>query len=530
MGRPVLDRSPHEPSVPARFDGSVPPPDFVSIETTRFCNLRCRMCLQYNDGSTVAGPHMPIEAFERIAASVFPFVRRWQPSVSGEPTMTRDFTSMLAIAERFGVKAEMVTNATLLDDDMVAKLAPNIALVMISFDAAKGETFEAIREGADFERVCANVRRLIAHCRASLPADLQPQFGINCTLMERNVRELPDLVRLASEDLGVDFVSCFHVYPVTDEMCGQSLVHHRELASACLDEAFRVADRLGMPLAVEALDEPTAAAAFGGSAPPESLANGVAAGFERRETQQERRGRLPLLDEGRAGHAAILARRARARAELEHVRAAGPDGGGNAASDASIWWCDFLWNKSYVLVDGDVRPCCVAQAPVVGNLFRERFDRLWNNENYRTMRRRLVAKDPVPACRGCLHVREVADGRKIAELLQGRALPGRDGAPLPADLDPQAHTSARRTSTPPVLEWEAVPGARSYVVQFSLDRGSLLFSTDSGRSPAVHKNRYEVPVWAWRQAPVDRPIYWRVLAKVDGAERVASEGTIPAEA
>jgi radical SAM protein with 4Fe4S-binding SPASM domain len=196
----------------------------------------------------------------------------------------------------------------------------------------------------------------------------------------------------------------------------------------------------------------------------------------------------------------------------------------------SLYWCDFLWNKSYVLVDGDVRPCCVAQAPVVGNLFRERFDRLWNNENYRTMRRRLVAKDPVPACRGCLHVREVKDGARIAELLQGRALPARDAAPLPVALDPQAKAGSSRTSAPPVLEWEAVPGARSYVVQFSLDRGSVLFSTDSDRSPAVHKSRYEVPVWAWRQAPVGRPIYWRVLAKVDGAERLVTEGTIAADA
>jgi molybdenum cofactor biosynthesis enzyme MoaA len=90
---------------PAPFDGRVPAPEFASIETTRYCNLRCRMCIQFNDGWTVAGPHMPIEEFERIARSLFPHVVRWQPSVSGEPTMSRDFERMVVLAEEFGVKS-----------------------------------------------------------------------------------------------------------------------------------------------------------------------------------------------------------------------------------------------------------------------------------------------------------------------------------------------------------------------------------------------------------------------------------------
>ena len=49
---------------PVAFDGRVPYPDFASIETTMKCNLQCPMCLPFLDGSTVAGRHMDVEAFE----------------------------------------------------------------------------------------------------------------------------------------------------------------------------------------------------------------------------------------------------------------------------------------------------------------------------------------------------------------------------------------------------------------------------------------------------------------------------------
>src|SRR5712671_1465159 len=227
-----------EPMAEPAFDGRLPPPQFVSIETTKFCNLRCRMCVQFNDGTTVSGPHMQIDEFERIASAVLPHVERWQPSVSGEPTMAKDFDHMLDIAERFGVKAEMFTNGTLLNEQMIARLAPNLGTLTVSFDGATADTFEFIRVGAGFDDVKQKIRRLIQYCRQHLPADLQPQFGMNCTLMERNIRELPALVTLAVQELDVDFVSCFHVFPVTEEMKLQSLVHHRGLARRCIDEAF----------------------------------------------------------------------------------------------------------------------------------------------------------------------------------------------------------------------------------------------------------------------------------------------------
>lgn len=511
------------------FDGRVPPPRFVNIETTKFCNLRCRMCVQFNDGTTVAGPHMEFAEFERIANEVFPLVDRWQPSVAGEPTMSRDFDRMLDLAGAFGVKAEMFSNGTLLNDRMIEKLAPNIGALTISFDGASKETFEFIREGAGYDDVLGRIERLIRYTRAHVSADLLPEFGLNCTLMERNIRELPDLVRLADR-LMMGHVSCYHVFPVTPEMKRLSLVHHRDLARRCLDEAFAVARQLGISLRVEALDQITATTALNADEPRAwSSRDGVVEGLEAREFDACRRRPWPGLDPNAPDTPQVLARREAARSAASFPAQRRPDA--QAPDRGEIWWCEFLWEKTYVSIGGHVRPCCVMGMPALGNLHRESFAEIWNNENYRAMRQRLAMRQPVPACRGCMHIRTLRDPVAVDDKLRGMRVPQPAELPaLPSALDPACQPRSR-SGPPPTLEWPADPEATWYDVQFSLDDfASILFATSGPTGgPTVRENRYPVPQWAWRDAPVDRAIHYRVIAKRPLGDVVAARGTVAAE-
>lgn len=377
------------------FDGRVPAPDFVGIETTKFCNLRCRMCVQFNDGTTVAGPHMPIEQFEAIANKVFPFVNRWQPTVSGEPMMSQEFDRMVELAAAFGVKASVFTNGTLLADSRIELLAPNLGSLTVSFDGASKDTFEFIREGAEFEVVKASVHRILAFLREHVPEERRPWIGLNCTLMERNIRELPDLVRLAATELGVDMLNAFHVFPVTAEMRQQSLVHHRELALQKIDEAFTAAEELGFNLRIDALDQITAATATGGGTKRAwSEVDGIVEGFDRREAHRDRRRPWPKRAERGAEAEAVTGRRdAAAREASFPVPLPAAE---SASPPEAMPWCDFLWNRLYVAIGGDVRPCCVHGAPVVGNLLQQSFEDVWNGDALRQMRQRLVAGEPAP--------------------------------------------------------------------------------------------------------------------------------------
>lgn len=511
-----------------RFDGRTDPPDFVSVETTRYCNLRCRMCVQFHDGTTVSGPHMPMEEFQRVVEQVFPYVSRWQPSVSGEPLMSQGFDEMLLLAEQFGAKAEVYSNATLLSDKRMRLLAANLATLTVSFDGATASTFEAVREGADFTEVCKNIKGIIAYARSLLPADKQPRFGLNFVMMEKNIRELPALVRLAAEELGVDFVACAHVFPITEEMKQQSLSRHRELAIAQIDAACREAERLGLELHVDALDQVVAATALSKEERVYAEADGTIAGLGIRRV--ERKG-------GRASRVhdqdLLAVKRARRRQALAHSRGevdALP--AVEADPPASAMWCDFLWNKTYVHIGGNVVPCCMHGAPVAGNLNEQDFLSIWNGPVYRQMRQRLAAGKPAPFCRGCTHLRTLTDREQIRSALHGTAAPTEDdlGALHPV-LDPHC-AKARRPGPPPVLEWDPVPGASDYVVECSLDEfRTILFATDGARGgPRIREPRWQVPPWAWKQAPVDHAIWWRAKANLSGDSREVASGLIPAVA
>jgi MoaA/NifB/PqqE/SkfB family radical SAM enzyme len=420
------------------FDGRLPPPKFVSIETTKFCNLSCRMCIQYNEGSTKAGPHMDIDVFKQVAQSVFPFVERWQPSVSGEPTMSKGIYEMLEIAEKFGVKNEMYTNGTLLSDKMIDHLIPSLGVLTFSFDGPDKNTYETIRRGADYDEVVENIKKLIRRCEQVLPHDQLPQFGVNCTIMELNIRQLPDLVRFASEELKVDYIQANHVFPVTEEMKKLSLANYVKLAISCIEEALEVAEETGIALIVQPLDRVTAStAAVSGSERELATQDGHVAGLGYHEINQNKRRLAPRLSPSTPGYKEIMRRR---RAALE--KSSFPDSFNRnryATKQDSIWYCDFLWNRTYVPMGGDVHVCCVYGAPQVGNIFKTRFDELWNNEIYRTLRQRMVLKDPAPACRGCMHIRELKDAVEIDYRLGGTRLPDiGDLSPLPPALE---HTS-----------------------------------------------------------------------------------------
>jgi MoaA/NifB/PqqE/SkfB family radical SAM enzyme len=220
------------------FDGRVPAPSFVSVETTMYCNLQCSMCIQFQDGTTVSGPHMELPLFEQVAAAVFPYARRFQPSVSGEPLMSKGLDRMLQRAAEYGVLVDYYTNATLLNDRLVELILPTLGKATISFDGARKTTFEAIRAGADFGRVVTNVKRLL-QARQRLPVERWPIIGLACVLMERNVRELGELVELAHE-LGVDWHGTSHVFPATEEMKQQSLARYVELAIEGAEAPFFV--------------------------------------------------------------------------------------------------------------------------------------------------------------------------------------------------------------------------------------------------------------------------------------------------
>ena len=377
------------------------------------------MCLPFMDGITVTGPHMEPDKFRQYASQIFPFVTRFQPSVSGEPLMTKGFPEMIRQARQFGVSVEIVTNATLLNDRMQDLLLECASRVTLSFDGADKETFEHIRRSANFDQVVENIRAFATKVRR-LPASERPLIGFNVTIMRRNIRQLSAIVRLAHE-LGLHFVTTAHVFPATDEIREESLAHDQALAEACIEEAACTAKELGIYLRVLPLDDYIVSNAREGNRTSLASASGP---VESRLREREIGSCAPersFLDEGYADHSEVMMRRA-----LAWEGATFPEPQMTSRfpkRERPIWVCYFLWNAAYVQLEGGVRPCCMPGPPEVGTLEAESFQEIWNGPAYRELRQRLVARDPVPVCRGCQHIREIKDPKHIARWLQGGSPP-----------------------------------------------------------------------------------------------------------
>ncbi|MAG57305.1 MAG: hypothetical protein CMJ83_13510 [Planctomycetes bacterium] len=390
------------------FDGTLPPPRVVVIETTRHCNLKCPTCLQFLAGTTVSGPHMKIDLFRKVAAEVFPHVDVFQPTVSGEPFMSKGFVEMVETAKQWGVRLDITTNGTFLDERRRALVLPVLSALWLSIDGATRETFEKLRLGAKFDKVMGYMRALRDEV-AELPREERPLIGFSPVLTRDNVHELPTMVELAHE-LRADRVVASHVHAdendtYSKEVC---LVWSQDLATEWIGRAAARAEALCMPLFIGPLDAHVARAAGAENVDGNAL-----------PAWSIHQDRVPPPPVVRPTEAAAQTR----GAEGSWVPPPAAEVVAAAAPATSVWGCRYLWERPHIALDGAVTPCCVPGAPVLGNLTEERFQDVWNGEEFVRMRVGLVKKDPTDFCRGCQHIVEVEDPGLIAGYLQGRGLP-----------------------------------------------------------------------------------------------------------
>lgn len=132
-------------------------PPFVGLGTDALCNLQCVMCIQRLFDNKDLASLTPIEDkyLIKFAEQVFPTAKILQLNTAGEPLMSMTLDLELELAERYGVKVEVITNGTLLNskEGSFEKLTRNVSSILFSFDSPVKETYESIRRGAVFRRL-----------------------------------------------------------------------------------------------------------------------------------------------------------------------------------------------------------------------------------------------------------------------------------------------------------------------------------------------------------------------------------------
>jgi len=323
-------------------------PRELQVEVTGACNLRCRMCLvRYRPPLGRRDGSLDFDVFRRLVDDL-PDLERLTLQGLGEPLLAPDLTRMIAHATARGVRVGFNTNATLLTRARARELiASGLDWLHVSLDGATAATYEAIRDGASFARVCENVAGLMEERTAS--GCQRPDVWLVFVAMRRNVAELAELVRLAHR-LGVHRVrvqNLAHSFSDTAPESGYAEIREFSVNEALWQDGRRLAHT------------PFAAAA----------AEAARLGVELR---------LPEVEE-------------------RPPRAGAPG-------------CGWPWNGAYVRHDGAVQPCCMLMGgdrAIQGRIDEQGFAAVWAGESYARFRSALVEGPAPDVCQGCSMYRGV---------------------------------------------------------------------------------------------------------------------------
>jgi radical SAM protein with 4Fe4S-binding SPASM domain len=135
-------------------------PLYINVEPTNACNLQCYTCSI--DGTRKRGT-MDLDLFRRIidqapAAGVYEVAL----FMGGEPLLHKDLPYMIKYVEDKGLETRVYTNATLLTREKAqAILDSGLTFLGVSIDGDSKEEYEAMRIGADFDEVMANLTNFL---------------------------------------------------------------------------------------------------------------------------------------------------------------------------------------------------------------------------------------------------------------------------------------------------------------------------------------------------------------------------------
>jgi MoaA/NifB/PqqE/SkfB family radical SAM enzyme len=187
------------------MDGSrrqIVAPNKLWLSVTNRCNLRCKHCLPDSrramENELTAGEiHALIADADRLGVKRFAFT-------GGEPLLRQEVPEFIADASGRGMRVYLETNATLTTQATLERLrAMGLAILNLSLDSADAGQHDALRGGANFEKV-------VAAARAGVKLGLDVR--VYCTVTRPAIEaalELPSLFGDLEGRLGVLTYSFF---------------------------------------------------------------------------------------------------------------------------------------------------------------------------------------------------------------------------------------------------------------------------------------------------------------------------------
>ncbi|MEW6749025.1 MAG: radical SAM protein [Candidatus Micrarchaeota archaeon] len=183
---PQVDRI-IERRLPSRVD-ILSAPVRAYFEITQRCNLRCRHCYVGSTKSSYDG--METSRVLRVLDELHDCGVIDVRFTGGEPTMRKDWIEILKYARRLGFAISFNTNGMYRHPGMIAKELAKISPEQVTL------SLDGLEANHDFIRGRGAFRRLMISARILSDAGIRLRF--NTILNKKNVREVPQIIELAS--------------------------------------------------------------------------------------------------------------------------------------------------------------------------------------------------------------------------------------------------------------------------------------------------------------------------------------------
>ncbi|MDE7433153.1 MAG: SPASM domain-containing protein [Lachnospiraceae bacterium] len=346
-------------------------PRYLHISHTNFCNAQCIMCTHYFLGNKHAR-HLDERMLDKFN-EFLPYAEILTLHGTGEPFMDKNILKTLALAEKYGVQIVTNTNLSYLSDELFGYVSRIFKQLNVSCDGATKDIFESIRKNINFESFEKNLSKL-----ASLSNKIR--LCMASVAMRQNILTLPDLVRFAKK-YGFKSIAfnCLKAYKEIGNF-DDELINYPHTASRSFHECLKLGKELGIEVLV----------------PEDFLLDKEDSG----KINEEYKRMLEVEKRTTPNRQKELSVK-NSEMELTEIP--------SVYEKDSILYncdgiCDWLAEKPYVDLDGNVALCCFNKKVIVGNVFTSSIRDIINAPTYKAWRKSFYENDMPKDCGHCQFV------------------------------------------------------------------------------------------------------------------------------
>ncbi len=172
--------------------------EFLSLEPTNLCNLKCPGCPSGTDNLNRPRQFMPWDVYRQLIDQSYRTLVNLQLFFQGEPLMHPKIAQMVAYAHKRKIYTTISTNGQFLTAaNSEALVQAGLSRLIVSIDGATQKVYEKYRVGGSLEMAIKGIQNVQQAC-VKLGRH-QPLILLQFVLMGPNEQELPAIRQLAQK-------------------------------------------------------------------------------------------------------------------------------------------------------------------------------------------------------------------------------------------------------------------------------------------------------------------------------------------